>query len=141
MRNRFDDDDVAPSLLLEPRMLRRSTSDAIWMRVIDIEKSLPQRPYGERGELTFAIRGDTMCPWNEGSWLLETDGRTTDVRRTDRSPDVSMPINSLARLFSGHASATHLSRAGRLDVHNHAALGAADRIFATEYRPHCPNGF
>jgi predicted acetyltransferase len=141
MHNLFDDDDPAPSLLLEPRMLNRSTSDAIWGRIIDVEKALPQRPYGERGELTFAIRGDTMCEWNEGTWLMETDGRTTDIRRTDRTPDITMPINSLARLVSGNATATHLSRAGRLDVHNDRALATADRVFATEYKPHCPNGF
>ena len=66
-------DDPAPDLLLEPRALATTVKDAIWMRVIDVEKALVARPYGERGELTIEVTGDTMCEWNSGRWLL---GRT-----------------------------------------------------------------
>ncbi|OAI41095.1 hypothetical protein AYO38_04550 [bacterium SCGC AG-212-C10] len=141
MRGVVGEDDPAPDLLLEPRVLRRSTQDAIWMRVVDIEKAVPQRPYGDRGELTFRVDGDAMCPWNEGTWLFETDGTTTDIRRTDRAADLEMPLNTLASLLAGHRAATHYQRAGRLTANSDNALRAADRLFATAYAPFCSNGF
>lgn len=141
MHGAVPEDDPAPDLLLEPRMLDRRTSDAIWMRVVDIEKAIPQRPYGDRGELTFAVTNETMCPWNEGTWLMETDGKTTDVRRTDRTPDLVLPLNTLASLVAGHRDATHYLRAGRLEANTEKAVRIADQLFRPDYRPFCPNGF
>jgi predicted acetyltransferase len=134
-------DDPAPDLLLEPRVLNRRTSDGIWMRVVDIEAAIPQRPYGDRGELTFTLHGDDMCDWNNGTYLLETDGKTTAVRRTDRTPDLTVTPNALATLLAGHRTATHLARAGRLEARDEAALRTADALFRTNYPPNCPNNF
>ncbi|MBK9546130.1 MAG: GNAT family N-acetyltransferase [Dehalococcoidia bacterium] len=135
------EDDPAPELLLEPRVLQRKTSDGIWMRVVDVEKALPQRPYGARGELTIGVPEDTDCPWNVGTYLLETDGQTTSVRRTDLSPDITVTPNVLASLISGYRPASHFARAGRLVAKDTAALRTADTLFRTEYAPYCPNGF
>ena len=135
------EDDPAPDLLLEPRMLNRHTSDGIWMRVVDVERAVPQRPYGDRGELVVAVTGDDMCPWNNGSYLIETDGLTTAIGKTDRAPALTVSPNALASLVAGHRSATHLHRAGRIEAASPQALRVADRLFRTEYAPHCPNGF
>ncbi len=141
LRNAVPEDDPAPDLLLEPRMLNRTTSDAVWMRIVDVERAVPQRPYGGPGELTFAITNDDMCPWNNATYLLETDGPTATLRRTNRTPALTMPVNSLASLLSGHRSATHLARADLLAAADQAALVTADRLFRTEYAPFCPNVF
>ena len=141
MRNVVGEEDPAQNLLSEPRMLDRRTSDAIWGRVVDLEMAIPQRPYGDRGEVTFAIPEDRMCPWNEGTWLLETDGKTTSVRKTDRTAELVMPMNTLSGLITGYRTATYYQRAGLLDGSSAQALKTADRIFATEYAPHCSNHF
>jgi predicted acetyltransferase len=135
------DDCPAADLLLEPRMLNRRTSDGIWMRVVDVQSALPQRPYGDRGELVLGVPEDDLCPWNRGNWLLETDGRTSSVRRSDRLPQVVLSVNGLASLLSGHRTATHLSRAGKLQAEDRRVLELSDRLFRTDYAPHCPNGF
>jgi len=135
------EDDPAPELLLEPRILQRRTSDGVWMRVTDIEKAIPQRPYGQRGELTFAIPDDDVCPWNAGTYLMETDGTTTAVRRTDRTPDITTTPHVLASLISGYRPASHFAKMGRLEAKDTAALRTADGIFRTEHAPYCPNGF
>lgn len=135
------EDDVIPDLLLEPRMLNKKVSDGIWMRVVDVEKALSQRPYGARGELTFAIAGDTECPWNNGTYLLETDGPSTHVSRSSREPELTIPPATLASLISGYRSATHFVRAGRLDEHREGAALRANALFRPEYAPYCPNGF
>lgn len=135
------EDDPAPELLLEPRMLQRRTSDGIWMRVVDVEKALPQRPYGNRGELTIQIEQDDVCPWNAGTYLLETDGATSAVRRVDREPDITTSVNVLSSLISGYRPASHFAKAGRLQAKDRAALRTADAIFRAEHAPYCPNGF
>jgi len=140
MQGCIGEDDPAPDLLLEPRVLNRGTADAIWLRVVDVEKALPQRPYGGRGELFFAIDGDDVCPWNNGSFLLETDGTTTSVTRTGHAPDITLNPNALASLIAGSRTATHLARAGCLEGVE-SALRTADRLFHTEYPPHTPDSF
>lgn len=135
------EDDPAPSLLLEPRELRRRTMDGIWLRVVDVERALPQRLYGDRGKITLAVTGDDLCEWNNGSFLLETDGEQSEVTRTDREADLTMPPRTLASLISGHSSATNLARAGLLEARDERALRTADRLFETAYRPYCPDGF
>ncbi len=49
IRGRVAEDDPAPDLLSEPRMLNRWTGDAIWLRITDIEHALPARGYARRG--------------------------------------------------------------------------------------------
>ncbi|MGE3075548.1 MAG: enhanced intracellular survival protein Eis [Dehalococcoidia bacterium] len=135
------EDDPAPELLLEPRMLQRKTSDGIWMRVVDVETALPQRPYGRRGELTIRVEADDICPWNVGTYLLETDGRSASARKTEREPDITTTPNVLSSLISGYRPASHFARAGNLTAKNEAALQMADDLFRTRYAPYCPNGF
>ncbi len=135
------DDDPSPQLLLEPRQLRRRTGDGVWLRVVDVERALPQRPYGDRGAITLEVHSDDMCKWNNGIYRLETDGQTTEVTRTERVPDLTLSPRTLASLISGHTSATDLARCDLLNSRDPSALKLADRLFATEYRPYCPDGF
>jgi predicted acetyltransferase len=137
----FGEDDPARDLLMEPRMLNRKVNDGIWMRIVDLEKAIPERPYGGRGALVFEIQGDSMCDWNEGTWEMETGGESTEIRRSTRQPQLTMPINSLATLMAGYRSATHLARNGLIAAHDERALKVADDLFRTEYFPNCPNGF
>ena len=133
-------EDPAPDLLLEPRELRRRAGDGIWLRVVDVERALPHRPYGAAGRLSFEIE-DELCDWNAGRFLLETDGESTEVKRTEIAPELVMPIRTLGSLISGHAKASQLMRAGLLHAPERSALLRADRLFATEYPPYCPDGF
>jgi predicted acetyltransferase len=139
--NNIAEDDLAPQLLLEPRQLRRRTGDGIWMRVLDVERALPQRHYGEPGELCIEIRDDRQCDWNEGRWLLETEGESARVSRTTRTADLTMSIHALAPLLAGHRSATELARAGLVEARQAAVLPRADRLFATPHRPWCCDDF
>ncbi|MCA9831301.1 MAG: GNAT family N-acetyltransferase [Dehalococcoidia bacterium] len=141
MHGCIGEDDPTPDLLLEPRMLGKHTKDGIWMRVIDVEKALSSRPYGAAGEIVIEVTGDSMCPWNEGRWLLATDGQMTSVARTSRATDLNLSPNALASLLAGYRSATRLSRLGTATPSRPETLRAADAMFATEYAPHCPNSF
>jgi predicted acetyltransferase len=134
------EDDPAPLLFLEPRRLGRRTFDAIWMRITDVEGALRQRPYGDADALTIGVH-DALCPWNDGTYVLETTGAAAEVTKVDAEPDLTMPIASLAILLSGHRSATALARAGLLDAPEPKSLIKADRLFATDYAPWCNDSF
>lgn len=135
------EDDPAPHLLLEPRMLNRWTGDGIWMRVLDAGKALEQRPFSDAGELALEVAGDEMCPWNNGTYVVEAGEGTASVSRASSTAGLRLGPNALASLISGHASATQLARMGLLEVLDPAAARIADRMFATAFRPHCSDDF
>jgi len=140
MRWMAGEDDPMPLMLSEPRALNTTSIDGTWMRVVDAREALAARPYAGAGRLRIGIRDD-LCPWNHATWELETDGPSSTVRSATGTPDISMPIASLATLLTGHRNSSTLARAGRIDPAPAAVLHEADRIFATDYAPYTPNMF
>lgn len=135
------EDDPSPLLVEEPRRLGRTLGDGIYLRVVDVERALPLRPYGENGRLVLEVRGDELCDWNEGTFRLESDGGERRVDRCSETPDLTLSPRALAALISGHTSASGLARAGMVDARDDSVLRRADRLFATHYRPFCADGF
>jgi len=127
-------DDPLPHLLVEPRMINISSYAGLMGRIIDIEKAIPGRHYEAEGDLTFGII-DELCPWNQGSWKLETSGEESRISRTDMNTQVVMPVSTLALLIFGQLSATEAVRMGRLEVHEPGALSLWDSVMRTRYRP------
>jgi len=134
------EDDPLPHLLLEPRMLRTTVWDGILARLVDLPKGLSARPYAGPATLTFHVLDD-LCPWNDGRWKLETLGTKTTVSRTDATPQLVMPVSTLAMLVFGQISATEAFRMGRLDAPDQYALPQWDAVMRTQYRPFCPDTF
>lgn len=137
--DRVPEDDPAPLLFLEPRELHRRTADAIWMRITDVAAALPLRPYAEADAITIAVT-DELCPWNAGTYVLETTGAESSAEKVDATPDLTMPVASLAVLMSGHRPASVLARAGRVEG-DPKAIARADRLFVTDHAPWCNDGF
>ena len=137
---RVPPDDPLPYLVLEPKALNCTTSDGMLARIVDVEKALPKRPYAEEGSLTFEI-ADEVCPWNSGTWKLETSGKESSVTRTTEKAGLKIPASTLAMLVFGHISASEAARIGRLDVQDHGVLKVWDRVMKTEHMPFCPDMF
>lgn len=133
-------DDPLPYLLLEPRMLHDESRDGIYGRVIDVDRAFAGRGYGTEGSLTFGVV-DPVCPWNEGTWLLETSGAETSVTRTTRQPDFVAPASTLAMLLFGQISVTEAWRMGRLEAPTSESLARHDALLRTGYRPFCADHF
>ena len=136
------EDDPAPNLLLEPRMLRRKTEDGVWMRVVDVEKALGARGYDSSGEVTIEIVDDDLCAWNNGRYRLTADGGSGSVARVESGTvDIVVRPDAFASLLSGHSRPSDLARMGRLSLADETRAVALDSLFATRRRPHCPNMF
>jgi len=132
-------DDPAFDIMLDPRELDATRFDWLLGRIIDVERALPLRPYGE-GRVVFDVR-DNMCPWNRGRWALETGPEGAAIRRSNETPSLSLDVSSLAQLLFGQVSPSRAVRYGRADASPAAPLAVWDAMFRTEYAPFCPDGF
>jgi predicted acetyltransferase len=112
----------------------------LYARIIDVSNALPQRGYDEKGKLTFRIM-DTMCPWNEGIWELETSSSGSMIKHSKESPQLDIPISTLALIYFGQISATEAARMGRLNANEPNCLPVWDRVMRTKYKPACADGF
>ncbi|MBA7585004.1 N-acetyltransferase Eis [subsurface metagenome] len=133
-------DDPLPHLLLEPRMLNVTSGDGIMARIVDVEQALTLRRYPVAGTLTFEVL-DELCPWNRGHWQLETSATEATARRINMSPQLRMPVSTLAMIIFNQISATEAARMGRLDVLEPSALSLWDMVMRTSYRPFCADRF
>ncbi len=133
-------DDPLPHLLMEPRMLNKTSRDAVLARIVDVERAMDKRGYDAEGILTFRII-DKLCPWNEGTWKLETSPGEATIKHTDEEPQLEMPISTLALLYLGQLSSTEAARMGRLDVLVPDSLASWDRVMETRYKPGCADMF
>ncbi len=137
---RVPSDDPLPHLLIEPRMLHKTSADGLLGRIVDVEKALTQRYYDEEGTLTFEIVDD-LCSWNRGRWKLEVSAENRSISRTKEEPQLVMPISTLTMLMFGQISASEAARMARLDVSDDSALSLWDRVMHTKYRPACADMF
>lgn len=135
------EDDPAPSLLLEPRILGRRTSDGIWLRIVDAAAMLAGRGYQHAGETSLEIVADAECPWNIGVYRFATDAVQAEAERIRARAEIRIQPHGLASLLAGHSSLSQLTRIGRAEVVDDRRLPMLDALFSTRYRPHCMNGF
>ncbi len=140
---RVPEDDPAPAMMMEPRMLQRQTGDGIWLRVVDVEDALRARGYDWPGEVTLRVVNDDICGWNEGCYRVASSGAEVAVERLTDSAEVDIVLgpSALAGLVSGHTSASALARMGRLSVQRSKRMLEVDRLFSTRRRPTCANMF
>ncbi|MGD8831285.1 MAG: sterol carrier protein domain-containing protein, partial [Pseudomonadales bacterium] len=136
------EDDPAPNVILEPRMLGRRTWDGVWLRVVDAGSAFDARGYDVSGEAVIEVTGDELCPWNNDRYRIVTDAGETRVERGARvEPDLVTGPTGLASLVTGHTRASDLHRMGRAAMRDPKRGAALDGLFATRRRPHCPNMF
>ena len=125
-------------MLQEPRRLRFSYSDSLWLRVVDVKRALEARSYEQETTLVIEL-GDSFCEWNEGTWKLDTGARS--VERTEDSPDLRMKVNDLGAAYLGGFTFAELANAGRVQEVTSGALQRADAAFVTARAPWAPENF
>ena len=132
-------DDPAPELLLEPRMLHRRVGEGHWLRVVDVPGALAGRGYIADGEVTLAIAGDELAPWNNGCWRLSVGDGEAHVAAADAA-EATLSIKALASLYSGYRSARWMANAGLL-VATDEVIERMTRLFAVRFAPHTPDHY
>jgi predicted acetyltransferase len=133
-------DEPLTYLLADPRRMNLEIGDGLWLRLVDVPGSLCSRRYAQEGSLVFQVR-DEFCPWNEGRFLLEGGPEGAECSPSDRDAEVVVHAADLGATFLGEGSFRLLQRAGRVAEASPGALARADRMFAWDPRPWCPQVF
>jgi predicted acetyltransferase len=123
-------------LLVYPRRMQFRVGDALWVRLVDVERALAGRSYLGEGSTTFELVDD-FCPWNAGVWTVSAGG----VERGGGKPELRLDVQALASVYLGGFTLTELARAVRVQELRDGALARADALFATAVRPWCPEIF
>ncbi len=129
-------DDPLVWWLEQPRELRRTVSDSIWLRPVNVAEALNRRRYSAAGRLVFRFR-DEYAPWNEGVYSLEADANGIGrCAKTTSSPELELTPFSLGSVYLGGHWLRSLAKAGLVSG-SPAAIQTADALFAWPAQPWC----
>ena len=123
-------------LLREPRRLRFSLNDGLWVRLLDVVTSLEARRYTADGRIVFEIV-DTFRPENEGRYELVAEGGVGRCARTEDDADLAGTINVLGATYLGGSSFRQLWWAGQIEEHTPGSIDLADAMFVSTPAPWC----
>ncbi len=97
-------------LLAEPRRMRFTINDGVWLRLIDIEAALSARTYEGDGEIVLEVT-DAFLPENAGRYKVGA-GR---AERTDAGADLRLDVSGLGSVYLGGFGFGDLVRASRAE--------------------------
>ena len=127
-------DDEILWLVAEPRRLRFTVSDGLWVRLIDIPGSLEGREYSADGRVVFEI-ADGFRPASSGRYQLAVEGGEATCSRTDAEPDLACGVDALGATYLGGIAFGQLARAQQVQELTPGALATADAMFASDPSP------
>ena len=123
-------------MVLDPRRLRMSLGDGLWLRLVDVGAALSGRTYAGDGSIVLEVE-DAFCDWNAGRWRLAGG----EARRTEDDADLRLDVADLASVYLGGFAFADLARALRVEELTPGAIERADVLFRTSQAPWCPEVF
>jgi predicted acetyltransferase len=123
-------------LLAEPRRLRFTVNEGVWLRLIDLGGALSSRTYAGDGEIVLDV-SDALLPENAGRWRVGGTG----AERTTAAADLRLDVTSLATVYLGGFGFGDLVRASSAEELTPGAAERADALFHTTVLPWCPEIF
>ena len=129
-------DDPLLHLVREPRRLRFSLMDGLWLRVVDVTAALEARRYAADGRVVFGI-DDPLRPDTSGTYELIAEGGVGRCARTDAAEELAGTINVLGATYLGGTSFRQLWWSGQVEERSPGALDRADAMFASTPAPWC----
>ena len=119
----------------EPRRMRFSVLEGLWIRLVDVGAALAARGLRD-GEVVLDVR-DELCPWNGARWRV-ADGK---AERTTAPAELRLDVSALGSVYLGGFTFEGLRWAGRVEELKPGAVARADELFRTERLPSCPELF
>jgi predicted acetyltransferase len=133
-------DELLPWIVADARhVVQKWRADFLWVRVLDPAVALAARTYLAPGRVVL----ETTDPLGlaAGRYVLDGGPDGASCQATDESPGLTIPVDALSAAYLGGPSLRTLARAGRLDVHDDAALATADAMFRGAIAPWCTTWF
>ncbi len=125
-------DDALPWLVDDFRAIKRRRGDGLWLRIEDVPAALERRTYASDGHLRIGIGAAT--------YELAIERGQARCAPTTKPADLECDMQTLATLYLGCVTATQLARAERVRGER-KVLQLADRVFASDLAPWCPEIF
>ena len=119
----------------EPRRMRFSVLEALWVRLVDVGAALSARGLRE-GEVVLDVR-DEFCPWNQARWRVANGS----AERTTAPADLQLDVTALGSVYLGGFTFEELRWGGRLEELKPGGVERADELFRTGRLPWCPELF
>ncbi|MDH3426649.1 MAG: GNAT family N-acetyltransferase [Acidimicrobiia bacterium] len=116
----------------DPRRIVTSSSEALWLRLLDVPACLEARRYPQSGRLVLEVT-DEFLPQRSGRFELSGGPQEAHCVPTDAEADVTLETNDLASLYLGDAEVAALAFAGRLRGSEESL-----RLLAAMFRWHEP---
>lgn len=132
-------DDELRFRVTSPRQVRIKVNDAMWTRILDVERALCGRSYVAAGTVILEV-SDPLFDDIAGRFELRVGDGEVTCNRTGKAPDLSMGIDTLGALYLGGRDLTTLHRAG-LVAGNDEDVRRANAMFRWPLAPWCPEVF
>ncbi|WP_371521370.1 GNAT family N-acetyltransferase [Kitasatospora sp. NBC_01300] len=116
-----------------------SSTDWLWVRLLDVPRALTARGWFVDGELVLDV--DDPFLGEHGRYLLTVRDGKAECVPTDREPDLSLDVSDLGSVYLGGTTPSTLVRAGHIRAHRPGAAALADALFSAERAPHCLHWF
>ena len=133
-------DDPLWWMLADPRRLKRTRYDAIWLRIVDVPTALSARKYASTGKLIIEVV-DKFCPWAGGRFEIDAAEGGSSCRETAAKPDLVMSASDLATCYLGGGDFNAMARANRIEERTGGTLKRASAMFSSERAPWSPWDF
>lgn len=127
-------------LVSNPRALQQGVSDALWVRLVDVDRALNARRYSTPIDVVLDV-SDDFCPWNTGRYRLTGEADASKCARTDEPADLALSSTSLGAAYLGGTTLATLAAAGLVTEARAGTVEAASIAFATSRQPCCPEIF
>lgn len=131
-------DDVLPWRVTDPRRVRRTVGEGLWVRLVDVPAALRARGWADAVSVTLQVH-DPLLDTNDRTWRLQAGpGDVTCEPADGASPDLVAPVAALGAAYLGGVPLERLARAGSVRVHRAAALTALDAALRVPLQPWAP---
>jgi predicted acetyltransferase len=132
-------DDPLVTWLVDARSAPRRT-DALWLRLVDVDRAMTARGYGVDVDVVFELTDD-LCPWNARRWRLGVAGDEVRCEPTTDEPGLALDTRDLATAYLGGPSLASLAHAGLVVERQTGAVAALSRAMRGAVEPAVPPMF
>jgi predicted acetyltransferase len=118
-----------------PRALGVTSSDSLWLRLIDIGPALTARGYSNACDVVLDVV-DPVCPWNQRRWRLtvDPDGTATCLPTSDDA-NVRLPVQALGSAYLGSRSLAAQAHQGLVTELTTGSLRLLSRAMSCDRAP------
>ena len=121
-------------MVSDPRRLRSTVSDALWLRILDVPGALTARRYAAPVDVVIEV-DDARIPSNNGRWHLIGSPEKATCMATDAPADLAVDAQALGAAYLGGPTLVGLAAAGKVTELRPGALVPASLGFSWHITP------